>query len=73
MVLQHKQNGKYSFAIPDFPVMEDSFIHEQEEKWEMIHVYERDSYFNDLESVVEMEASNIQNFIHDFFPFWNKQ
>lgn len=50
LVLQHKQNQKYSFAVPDFPVMEESFIHSQEEKWAKIHVDERNQHLKKLEN-----------------------
>ena len=50
LVLQHKQNQKYSFAVPDFPVMKESFIHSQEEKWAKIHVEERNEHLKALEN-----------------------
>ena len=50
LVLQHKQNQKYSFAIPDFPVMRESFVQSQEEKWAKIHVNERNQHLKELEN-----------------------
>ncbi|KAK8819326.1 hypothetical protein WA556_002367 [Blastocystis sp. ATCC 50177/Nand II] len=47
LVLQHKQNGKYSFAIPEFPVMKESYVHSMEEKWKMIHKQQRDAHFEE--------------------------
>ena len=62
MVLQHKQNGKYSFAIPNYPEMMDSYIHHQEEVWAEKHREQRDAHFSAMENGLEMDEFENQDF-----------
>lgn len=48
LVLQHKQNNKYSFAIPNFPVMKEAYLYQLEEKWSDIHREQREKHFEEL-------------------------
>ncbi|KAK8817919.1 hypothetical protein WA577_005821 [Blastocystis sp. JDR] len=64
LVLQHKQNGKYSFAIPEFPVMKESYVHSMEEKWKMIHKQQRDAHFEEVKDYTI--SSDFEN--QDYLP-----
>lgn len=64
LVLQHKQNGKYSFAIPEFPVMKESYMHSMEEKWKMIHKQQRDAHFEEVKDYTI--SSDFEN--QDYLP-----
>lgn len=63
LVLQHKQNNKYSFAIPDYPVMKESYIHSLEEKWADIHREERDQHFEELRQYTSSDDFENQDYI----------
>ena len=65
LVLQHKQNGKYSFAIPEFPVMKESYVHSMEEKWKMIHKQQRDAHFEEVKDYTI--SSDFEN--QDYLPW----
>ena len=63
LVLQHKQNGKYSFAIPNYPEMMENFIHHQEEVWAEKHREQRDSHFNAMERGWTSDEFDNQDFM----------
>ena len=62
LVLRHKQNGKYSFAIPSYPEMVQSFVEKQEEMWSDKHREERNKHFEELEETLSSDAFEIQDF-----------
>lgn len=63
LVLQHKQNNKYSFAIPDYPVMKESYIHSLEEKWADIHREQRNKHLDELEQYASSDRFENQDYI----------
>lgn len=65
IVLQHKQNGKYSFAIPEYPVMKDSYLEEMQGKWAMIHKQQRDEHFEEIKEYTSSQEFENQ----DYLPF----
>lgn len=62
LVLRHNQNGKYSFAIPSYPEMVQSFVERQEEIWSDKHREERDKHFEELEETFSSDAFENQDF-----------
>lgn len=65
ILLQHKQNGKYSFAIPEYPVMKDSYLEEMQGKWAMIHKQQRDEHFEEIKEYTSSQEFENQ----DYLPF----
>ena len=63
LVLRHKQNGKYSFALPSYPEMKESFIHRQEEIWAEKHREERDKHFEELQEFISSSAFENQDYL----------
>ena len=63
LVLRHKQNGKYSFALPSYPEMVESFINKQEESWAEKHRQERDTHFKELQEFISSSAFENQDYL----------
>ena len=63
IVLQHKQNNKFSLAVSDFPVMKDSYIHSLEEKWATIHREQRDKHFEEIREYASSDQFENQDYI----------
>ena len=63
LVLQHKQNGKYSFAIPDFPKMSKTYQEKMEEKWSDIHRQQRAEHFEELQKETSDESFEYQEYV----------
>ncbi|KAK8807785.1 hypothetical protein WA171_000734 [Blastocystis sp. BT1] len=63
LVLRHNQNGKYSFALPSYPEMLESFIYKQEEIWAEKHRQERDRHFEELQEFISSSAFENQDYL----------
>lgn len=74
LVLRHNQNGKYSFALPSYPEMLESFIYKQEEIWAEKHRQERDRHFEELQEFISSSAFENQDYLEQLdYPCLKKQ